>query len=190
MNTSSDAQSSPQIRHQERRAEIIDAAIRAFARKGFGGSTLADIAVEAGVSQPRISQIFGSKQNAFIVAHRRAADYILGLLSENAQPPYSMKSFGAGMRQQLNREPAMLMMLFQGLTDSYVPAIAEESRRVIQEIVELVDRAGGTPEDARILLERGYFLYAMLSIGVLGHVDEHPSFSALLESVSMRDVTS
>ncbi|WP_432559470.1 TetR/AcrR family transcriptional regulator [Granulicoccus sp. GXG6511] len=172
----------------DRRAEIIDAAIRAFSRKGFGGSTLADIAAEAGVSQPRISQVFGNKENAFIAAHRRASEQVLELLNANVNPdePYSMASLGAGYRDMLEDRSEVLLMIFQALTSSYVPAIGQESRRVINEIVEIVQRAGGTADDARNFLERGFFIHAMLASGALCHADDLPPVDEMLQTIELR----
>lgn len=183
--TSTMASRAPQQQQQRRRAEIIDAAMRAFARKGFGGSTLADIAAEAGVSQPRISQVFGSKENAFIAAHRKAADEILKLLEENAQPPYSMAALGRGVREHLWDRPEAMMVIFQGLTGSYVPAIGEESRRFITEVVDIVRRAGGTADDARAFLERGYFIHAMVASGALRHADEDRGIGDVLGTIQL-----
>ncbi|MFY9712256.1 MAG: TetR family transcriptional regulator [Microbacterium sp.] len=56
------------------RARIRDAAIECFARRGFGGTTLRQIATEAGVSAALIVHHFGSKDglrdacDAFVVA--------------------------------------------------------------------------------------------------------------------------
>lgn len=175
-------QASPQ---QERRAEIVDAAIRAFARKGYGGSTLADIATEAGVSQPRISQVFGNKENAFLVAHRKAAEEVLELFRNSARPLLPEPSSGIDYRVLLQGRSEVLLMMFHGLTSSYVPAIGRECRRALNEFVETVIRAGGTPEEARTLIERGLFVHAMLASGAVQHVDDHPAIGEMLETVEL-----
>lgn len=170
---------------QERRAEIVDAAIRAFARKGYGGSTLADIAAEAGVSQPRISQVFGNKENAFLVAHRKAAEEVLDLLRGSAEQSSGKLTLGADYRRLLETRSEVLLMVFHGLTSSYVPSIGRECRRTIDEFVEIVLRSGGTPEDARALIERGLFVHAMYASGAVRHIDEHPTIGDMLETVEL-----
>lgn len=170
----------------ERYAEIVQAAIRAFAHKGYGGTTLADIAVEAGVSQPRISQIFGNKENAFIEAHKVASKEVLDLLAANAQPPFSIARLGAGYFDLIQDRREVLLMIFQALTSSYVPSIGDEARRTINEVTRLVvEQAGGTHEDAVAFLERGFFLHAMLAARVLDHVSEYPDTDKLLGSVGI-----
>lgn len=169
--------------HQDRYAEVVRAAIRAFARKGFGGSTLADIAVEAGVSQPRISQIFGNKENAFIEAHRAAANEVIQLLEANASPPYELGRPGAGYAEMLQERPEVLRMIFQALTSAYVPSIGAEARRVIESITRIVvEQAGGTELDAVEFLERGFFIHAMQAADVFSHVEDMPATARMLRA--------
>lgn len=171
----------------ERRAEVVQAAIRAFARKGYGGTILADIGAEAGVSQPRISQIFGSKEAAFLAAHRAAAEEVLVVLERNAEPPYRMGKLGADYLPMLEQRPAVLMMVFQTLTSAYVPSIGAEARRTINEIITIVtERAGGSHADALDFLERGFFLHAMLAVGACDHAENYPAMADLLEEINLR----
>lgn len=61
-----------------RRLEYAQAATRAFARRGgYHGATLNDIAIEAGVTQPRISQVYGHKLDAFLEAYEFATGALL-----------------------------------------------------------------------------------------------------------------
>lgn len=173
--------------HQERYAEIVEAAIRAFARKGYGGTTLADIAAEAGVSQPRISQIFGNKENAFIEAHRTASAEVLSVLEQKAEPPFAVDKLGAAYYELMDERREVLLMIFQALTSSYVPSIGDEARRVINEVTRLVvEKAGGTHEDAVAFLERGFFIHAMMAASVFDHVGDYPETDKLLGSAGMR----
>jgi|SRR5215467_7682861 len=53
---------------QERRDQIVDAAVDEFAQGGFGGIPAAVIALRAGVSQPSPFALSGTKRNLFIPA--------------------------------------------------------------------------------------------------------------------------
>ena len=55
------------LRKSERRQAIIEAAARAFARKGYAASSLDDVAVEAEVSKVIIYRHFESKQELYRV---------------------------------------------------------------------------------------------------------------------------
>jgi len=55
----------PQQRALETRERIIDAAARAFARRGYGQATVNDIAAEAGISMGALYHHFASKEELF-----------------------------------------------------------------------------------------------------------------------------
>lgn len=55
-----------------KRARIVEAAMRAFAEKGYQGARVGDIAVDLGIAKGSIFQHFGSKAGLFMEAYRRA----------------------------------------------------------------------------------------------------------------------
>lgn len=59
-----------------RREEILDAARRVFAARGFRGTTIADIADEAGTALGTIYIYFASKEDVFAALHQRFAELI------------------------------------------------------------------------------------------------------------------
>ncbi len=54
----------------ERRDEVIAAAAIEFARGGYAGTSTASVARRAGVSQPYLFQLFGTKKELFLAAVR------------------------------------------------------------------------------------------------------------------------
>lgn len=67
---------------EQRRQQILDAAIACFARRGFHQTTMADIAAEAGVSDTLAYRYFGGKSDLLEAAVRRqgglTVDEVLG----------------------------------------------------------------------------------------------------------------
>ncbi len=63
----------PQAQLDRRRQEIVDAAVRCFAGKGFRATTMADIAAEAGVSDTLAYRYFRGKDEIIDEAVRQAA---------------------------------------------------------------------------------------------------------------------
>ena len=61
----------PRLNADERRAEVVEAAIKAFAVGGFAGTSTEEIARLAGVSQPYLFRLYGSKQALFLAAVAR-----------------------------------------------------------------------------------------------------------------------
>src|ERR1700744_4221705 len=54
---------------QERRADLLEAAVIEFAESGFHGARTADIAARAGVSQPYVYALFPDKRALFLACH-------------------------------------------------------------------------------------------------------------------------
>src|ERR1043166_8150033 len=59
-----------------RRELVLEAATRAFARGGYAGTSTDAVAKEAGVSQPYVVRIFGTKLELFLEVFERACDRI------------------------------------------------------------------------------------------------------------------
>ncbi len=59
---------------EARRQQLIDATVKCIARKGMGGTTLADVAGEAGLSQGIVNLHFESKENLLDETLRYLAD--------------------------------------------------------------------------------------------------------------------
>lgn len=60
-----------------RREEILDAARKVFAERGFKGTTIADIAEEAGIALGTIYLYFASKDDVFAALNQRLNELIL-----------------------------------------------------------------------------------------------------------------
>ncbi|HTN07041.1 MAG TPA: TetR family transcriptional regulator [Agriterribacter sp.] len=67
---------------KDKRVHILDAAEQLFAEKGFEGTSVRDIAGQAGVNLAMISYYFGSKEKLLValIAHR--SSYTHGILEE------------------------------------------------------------------------------------------------------------
>ncbi len=61
---------------EERKAEILSAAIRVFARKGYDKTSISDIAKEIGISQGLCYRYYTSKEEIYDAALDEYADYI------------------------------------------------------------------------------------------------------------------
>src|SRR5215470_14346729 len=64
----------------ERRDAIVDAAVHEFALGGFDGTPAAVIALRAGVSQPYLFALSGTKRNLFIAAVKRGSEQMRSVI--------------------------------------------------------------------------------------------------------------
>src|SRR3954471_13740316 len=60
----------------DRRELVLAAATRAFSRGGYAGTSTDAVAKEAGVSQPYVVRIFGTKLELFLEVFERACERI------------------------------------------------------------------------------------------------------------------
>ena len=60
----------------ERSEQVLNVAITAFAETGYAATKTDEIARLAGVSQPYVIRLFGTKQHLFVAAANRACDRI------------------------------------------------------------------------------------------------------------------
>lgn len=65
-----------------RREEILDAARRVFAERGFRGTTIADIAEAAGIALGTIYLYYPSKEDVFAGLNQQLAEVISGAISD------------------------------------------------------------------------------------------------------------
>ena len=70
---------------EERREQVVEAAIREFAEAGYAAASTAAIAERAGISQPYIYALFPSKRDLFLAAHDRVIGRIRASFREAAR---------------------------------------------------------------------------------------------------------
>lgn len=62
---------------EERREQIVEAAMAVFGARGYVGTTTDEVARAASVSQPYVVRLFGTKENLFLAALGDALDRLL-----------------------------------------------------------------------------------------------------------------
>lgn len=82
-----------------RREEIIDAARRVFAERGFSGTTIADIADEAQIALGTVYLYFKSKDELFAALNQRLAE----LITAAASGEIVARSLEAAVRRRVER---------------------------------------------------------------------------------------
>ncbi len=173
----------------ERRAAIVDAALRVFSAGSYTGSTTADIAREAGVSEPLLYRHFASKRDLWFAcldeAWARFRQVIEKKFTELGAERGVLAIGQTGM--QMRKVRALLPnMWIQGVTEaSEDPEVQRVVRRHMREahdfvadIIRRTQAAGGIPEDRDADAEAWIFIAGGLLVsfadrlgGVLGHDD-------------------
>jgi AcrR family transcriptional regulator len=101
-----------------RRAEILEAAAVEFAETGLAGTRLETIAARAGISHPRVVQMFGSKRALFGEVIETIFDRVEAAFSEAARKRQHtdgspLVALGAAYRRLLQRDRTVALTMLQ-----------------------------------------------------------------------------
>jgi AcrR family transcriptional regulator len=173
----------------ERSEQLVAAAISAFSGTGYAGTTTDDVARLAGVSQPYVIRLFGSKQKLFLAAVEQACGRVEQTFRDAAKDDAELSSLAKAYRTLL-AEQELLGVLLHGYAASADPAIGAVVRarfgRIYQTIGELT---GASPEEVRMFLAHGMLITVLASMRIIGPdaVDPEPWMTELIESFPMHD---
>lgn len=179
------AEKSTRMSADDRRELILQAATRAFARGGYHGTSTDAVAKEAGVSQPYVVRMFGTKLDLFLAVFERSADRINAAFAEVLDAgPFDPASeddkarLGAAYTDLL-RDREFLHVQMHGFSAGGVPEIAAAARRCMGEVFEVIRRTGWEDEQCLEFVAYGMLLNVMLSMGAPEHLDPGDPLTAL-----------
>lgn len=160
----------------ERRTAVLAAAITEFARSGYAGTSTEAIARRAGISQPYLFRLFGTKKELFIATYDLVGGRIVRELtaaSEGLEGETAMMAMGQAYVQLL-QDPELLQVQMHGFAAATNdPDIARSCRRTFEVLWELLDeRASVDEEQVQRFFASGMMLSVMSAIDLLS-VPEH-----------------
>jgi AcrR family transcriptional regulator len=155
----------------ERRTAVLAAAISEFARSGFAGTSTETIAARAGISQPYLFRLFGTKKDLFVATYDLVGDRIIDGLtraSEGLEGDEAREAMGTAYLE-LMQDPELLQVQLHGFAAAPGdPDIARSCRRtfeVLQKVV--VERTGLSEEELRDFFAMGMLINVMAAIDLL-----------------------
>jgi AcrR family transcriptional regulator len=152
----------------ERSEEVLQAAVTAFAANGYVGTRTDEIARLAGVSQPYVIRLFGTKQQLFLAANERVCDRIEQAFRDAAGQQADLASLAAGY-DALLAERELLAVMLHGFAAAGDPAIGDPVRARYGSIYRLIrELTGASAEDAERFLSVGMLLTVMAAMRVVG----------------------
>lgn len=80
---------------QERRQQLLDIGRHLFAERGFEGTSIEEIAAQAGVSKPVVYEHFGGKEGLYAVVVDREVERLTAIAMELLEKPHSEPKFEA-----------------------------------------------------------------------------------------------
>ena len=173
------------MKAEDRRELILTAARGVFGDYGYVGTTTDQIARAAGVSQPYVVRMFGTKEKLFLEVLQRALDGIVAAfdsaLAEESDLPLERR-LGLAYFGLLS-EHGLLLSLMHSFVLGSDPVIGQAARAGFLQVYNyLRDQAGFTAEQAQEFLAQGMLANTMIGLRMTDWVDEDPRAGELLES--------
>lgn len=146
-------------RAEERREQVIEAAVREFAEAGYAAASTAAIAARAGISQPYIYALFPSKRDLFLAAHDRVLGRIRATFREAARaepdPWGQLHKTGVGYPELIASRYELLFQLqsYAAAADPEIrPHVARSFRALADDVARM---SGASPRELAVLLATG-----------------------------------
>jgi AcrR family transcriptional regulator len=153
----------------DRRRLLVDAAITEFGQHGLAGTTTDAIARRAGISQPYVVRLFGTKKALFLAAIDRCFDLVAELFREAAAaaPPGTiLEAMGEAYMGELENRERLLFQL-----QSYAASADDEVRQLVRRRYgelwsEVSELSGEGPGAVQAFFSIGMLLTVGVTIGV------------------------
>ena len=151
----------------ERRADVIEAAVKAFASAGLHGTSTEDVARLAGVSQPYLFRLFGTKKDLFLAAVDRSFARIEAMFEDAAAHPltdlpYEFNPVLAAIGHRygsLLADQSLLRMQLHAFAASDDAEIRDFVRQRFSGLIALVSERSGVPvKDLRDFFAAGMLM--------------------------------
>jgi AcrR family transcriptional regulator len=155
----------------ERRVAVLSAAITEFAKSGYAGTSTDAIASRAGISQPYLFRLFGTKKDLFIATYDQVGMRIVTELSraiEGLNGEEAMHAMGMAYLT-LMQDTEMLQVQMHGYAAATAdPDIAAACRRTFEVLWHMVkDKLELDPELIQNFFANGMLISVMSAIDLL-----------------------
>ena len=128
---------------EERREQILDAALEIFAERGYHGASTEEIARRAGISQPYVFRLFGTKKDLFIAVETRCFRQTLEIFqraAEGKRGEDALHAIGEAYGELLASDRTFLRGQMQAYAACDDPEICQVVRNGYGDLVAYVER--------------------------------------------------
>jgi AcrR family transcriptional regulator len=177
------AATAPRQTADERRVAVLDAATREFGLRGLHGASTDDIARAAGISQPYLFRLFGSKKELYLAACQRCTDELHAVFAQAAQGRSGVEALQAmgDAYIQIMQDNDRLMLMLKSWTSSDDPDIARVTRGGWRNLVDLAEQSSGEPASVvSRFFANGMLITIFMSLNLVD--DPEPWATRLLEA--------
>lgn len=179
------AETQTRMKSEDRRELILTAAMGVFGDYGYIGTTTDQVAKAAGVSQPYVVRMFGTKEKLFLEVLHRALSAVIetfrAVLTEESEVELHRRLGLAYF--SLLRQHGLLLSLMHSFVLGTDPVIGSAARLGFLELYSFLrDEAGFDPLEAHEFLSNGMLANTMIGLRMGDLVDDDPRVRELLEA--------
>jgi AcrR family transcriptional regulator len=181
------AQTTERKTAEERRTAVLEAALTEFGDRGVEGASTDAMARAAGISQPYLFRLFGTKKELFIASVEQCFADTYSRFDQAAEGlggDEALHAMGKAYKAMIADDPRRLRGQMQSYAACDDLEIAAVVRRGFGRLVALVESKGADPERAMSFFAAGMLINVMAMMGVLG--GEEP-WSATFMAALMKD---
>jgi AcrR family transcriptional regulator len=155
---------------EARREEILDAALEEFAERGYHGASTEDIARRAGISQPYVFRLFGTKKELFIAMANRCFRETLEMFqraAEGLRGAPALDAMGQAYVERLRHDRTRLLAQMQAYAACDDLEIRNAVRAGYGDLVTYVERVSDLPPAVvTAFFAQGMLLNVFASMGL------------------------
>ena len=157
-----------------------------FGARGYEGATTDDVARTAGISQPYVVRLFGSKENLFLAAMQYSLDELIRVfrlaLADEASDVPVPRRIGEAYVELLN-----IRGLHQTLSHAWLlgghPVIGPASRKGFALVWQFFrEEAGLDADEARMFLAEGMLINVMIGMRLVDDYGSDPRITELFRA--------
>jgi AcrR family transcriptional regulator len=153
----------------ERRHEILQAAVAEFAHAGYAGTSTEQIARCAGVSQPYLFRLFGTKRALFLEAINLGFDRLeehFAAAAKGLEGKEALEAMGMSYLDYLGNTDLLLLQLHSYAAAGDPEIRVEVARRYDGLVAFVADRTGITGTELGQFFAAGMLLNVAAALGI------------------------
>jgi AcrR family transcriptional regulator len=165
----------------ERREQILEAAVQVFAERGYEGASTDVIARNAGISQPYLFRLFGTKRELIIATVQRCftdTEQLFSRAAAGLAGEEALSAIGDAYVDEIRRSPLKLRAQLQSYAACDDPAIRTVVAQGFGDLVRLAgDLTGVASERLSEFFAQGMLLNVL---AMMGQMDEPQAWALRL----------
>jgi TetR/AcrR family transcriptional regulator len=173
------------MKSEDRRELILAAAAAVFAERGYDGSTTDAVAKAAGISQPYVVRMFGTKAALFQAVLDRSLDKLVDQfreeIAEHSAADDDLRMCIGRRYVELLTDRGLLLSLMQAFMLGADPEIGPTARAGFLRVYRLLrDEGGFSPTEATEFLSGGMMINTLVGLRMGADFDTDPDVHEML----------